>query len=199
MRILILFAHPKFSSSVVHRSLLRAAAGLDNVMLHDLYAAYPSFAIDVGREQKLLLDHDLIVLQHPFYWYSCPAIVKEWLDLVLENGWAYGPGGTRLAGKFLMSAVSTGGSAEAYARTGRNRFEVGELLAPFDQTAHLCGMGWLEPFVVHAGRRMPPGDLATHADAYRGLISALASGSADPRALIARNYALPDTFHHRAA
>lgn len=29
-------------------------------------------------------------MQHPFYWYSTPALLKEWQDLVLEHGWAYG-------------------------------------------------------------------------------------------------------------
>ena len=85
--------------------------GLEGVTIVDLYAEYPSLDIDVAREQQRLLAHDVIVLQHPFYWYSSPAIIKEWQDLVLENGWAYGPGGTRLAGRYLMSAISTGGSA----------------------------------------------------------------------------------------
>ena len=123
MKILVLFAHPKRQASVVQRAMLRSIDGLDGVTIADLYAEYPDFDIDVAREQQRLLDHDLIVLQHPFYWYSSPAILKEWQDLVLENGWAYGPGGTRLAGRFLMSAISTGGSEEAYRNEGRNRFE----------------------------------------------------------------------------
>src|SRR3954470_12910646 len=152
MKILILFAHPRLSSSVVQRALLDAVTDLENVTIRDLYAAYPDFEIDIDREQQELLSHDLIVLQHPFYWYSCPAIVKEWLDLVLENGWAYGPGGDRLHRKFMMSVVSTGGSDTAYQAGGLNRFEVTALLSPFDQTAYLCGLGWLEPFIVYQGR-----------------------------------------------
>ena len=88
MKLLILFAHPRSSASVVQRAMLRAIDGLDGVTLADLYAEYPDFDIDVAREQDRLLAHDLIVLQHPFYWYSSPAIIKEWQDLVLENGWA---------------------------------------------------------------------------------------------------------------
>ena len=96
----------------------------------------------------------MIVFQHPFYWYSTPAIVKEWQDLVLEHGWAYGSGGNQLRGKFRLNAISTGGPQEAYHGKGRNRFPVRKLLAPCDQTAYLCGMGWLAPFVVHAGRKL---------------------------------------------
>ena len=82
--------------------------------IHDLYEVYPTLSIDVKREQALLLEHDVIVFQHPFYWYSCPAILKEWQDLVLEHGWAYGVGGTQLRGKITLNAITTGGPAHAY-------------------------------------------------------------------------------------
>ncbi len=58
---------------------------------HDLYEAYPDFGIDVGREQERLPAHDVVVFQHPLFWYSTAAILQEWKDLVLEHGWAYGP------------------------------------------------------------------------------------------------------------
>ncbi len=131
MKILVLFAHPRLSASHVQRVLADVVRDLEDITFHDLYAAYPDFTIDVAHEQALLLEHDLIVLQHPFYWYSAPAIIKEWLDLVLELGWAYGPGGNKLSGKFLMNALSTGGVEAAYRRHGRNRFEIAELLSPY--------------------------------------------------------------------
>ena len=90
MKPLVLFAHPRLSSSVVQKAMLAAIAGLDGITVHDLYAAYPDFQIDVDREHGLLLAHDVIIFQHPFYWYSSPAIIKERLDIVLEYGWANG-------------------------------------------------------------------------------------------------------------
>ncbi|MDF7639407.1 NAD(P)H-dependent oxidoreductase [Lactobacillus sp. ESL0791] len=27
-------------------------------------------------------------MQFPFYWYSCPPLLKKWEDDVLEHGWA---------------------------------------------------------------------------------------------------------------
>jgi glutathione-regulated potassium-efflux system ancillary protein KefG len=194
MKILVLFAHPKRQASVVQRAMLRSIDGLDGVTIADLYAEYPDFDIDAAREQQRLLDHDLIVLQHPFYWYSSPAILKEWQDLVLENGWAYGPGGTRLAGRFLMSAISAGGSEEAYRNEGRNRFSVMELLAPFNQTAYLCSMAYLTPFVIYAGRRMASGNLSTSAEGYRDLIVGLRDGLIDPLGRLAPGFALPPAF-----
>ena len=43
----------------------------------------------------------MIVFQHPVYWYSSPAILKEYQDLVLEYGFAYGHDGHALDGKCL--------------------------------------------------------------------------------------------------
>ena len=193
-KILILFAHPRLSTSVVQRAMNHAAAGLENVTFHDLYAAYPDFLIDVKREQELLLSHDIFVFQHPFYWYSSPAIIKEWLDLVLENGWAYGTGGTALAGKYLMNAISTGGNRDAYRDQGRNRFPIEDLLRPFDQTAFLCGMAYLEPFIVYSGRHMDDGQLSGHAEKYRDLITGLRDGRVNPLKRIAEGHDLSPAF-----
>lgn len=115
-RILVLFAHPALQKSRANRSLLQAISDLEGVTLHDLYQTYPDQLIDIKREQALLAEHDLIVFQHPFYWYSCPAILKEWCDLVLEYGYAYGQEGTALHGKQWLSAITTGGHRNHTAR-----------------------------------------------------------------------------------
>jgi glutathione-regulated potassium-efflux system ancillary protein KefG len=198
MRILVLFAHPRLRQSVVQRALLAAISGLDDITVRDLYAEYPDLMIDPRREQRSLLAHDLLVLQPPFYWYSSPAVVKEWLDIVLEEGWAYGSGGDRLRGKFLLNALSTGGPQEAYHGKGRNRFPMRALLAPFDQTAYLCGMGWLEPFVVHAGRKLDPAALTERAERYRDLLLGLRDGRLDPHHHLADGYTLPPSFRRAA-
>lgn len=173
-RVLVLFAHPVLERSRVNRRLVEAIRGLDDVTIRDLYEEYPTLNIDVAREQADLLAHDVIVFQHPFYWYSCPAMLKEWQDLVLEHGWAYGVHGTQLRGKITLNAITTGGPAAAYQRTGYNRFTVRELLAPWDQTAHLCGMRFLAPFAVHSALRVAGDeDVAQSRGAYRRLIEAL--------------------------
>jgi len=178
----VLFAHPVLERSRVNAVLLDAIRDLPGVKVHDLYEEYPTLAIDVPREKELLVAHDVIVFQHPFYWYSAPAIVKEWQDLVLEHGWAYGEHGTALRGKLTFNAVTTGGPASAYQRGGYNRFTVRELLAPFDQTAHLCGMRFLPPFCVHASLLLDEErDVVPHARAYRRLLAAFVRGDVDPR------------------
>jgi glutathione-regulated potassium-efflux system ancillary protein KefG len=172
-RVLILFAHPALEKSRVNRRLAAAVSGLPGVTFHDLYEAYPDFDVDVKHEQRLLVEHDALVVQHPFYWYSTPALVKQWEDLVLEHGWAYGTGGTALRGKRWLSAVTTGGREAAYQVGGSNRFTVRQLLAPIDQTAHLCGMDFLPPFVVHGTHRLADSEVARAAEEYRAVVEAL--------------------------
>lgn len=173
-RILILFAHPALEKSWVNRQLIQAIQGLDSITFHDLYEQYPNFQIDVKFEQELLLAHDIIVFQHPFYWYSSPAILKEWQDLVLEHGFAYGHTGTALRGKKFLSAITTGGSEKAYCRQGYNHFSVRELLTPFEQTARLCGMEYLPPFVIQGTHQLrEPQQIAKHVDDYRSALIAL--------------------------
>ena len=87
-KILVLFAHPAFHKSRINIKLIDTIRDMEGVTINDLYETYPDFYIDVNREKQLLLDHDIIVWQHPFYWYSSPAILKEWMDLVLEHGFA---------------------------------------------------------------------------------------------------------------
>lgn len=153
--------------------------GLQGVTIQDLYEAYPEFDIDVRREQELLEAHDIIVLHHPFFWYSTPAILKQWQDLVLEHGWAYGRQGTALRAKKMLSVVTTGGREVAYQREGYNRFTMRELLAPIEQTARLCGMEYLPPFVVHGTHGMTRKEMEAHARDYRTTLEALRDGRLD--------------------
>ena len=178
-RVLVLFAHPALQKSRVNRRLVQAATEVDGVTVHDLYEAYPRFDIDPAREQGLLTEHDTVVWQFPFYWYSTPALLKEWQDLVLEHGWAYGREGRALRGKRLVVAVSTGGRESAYRPDGFNRFTVRQLLAPIEQTARLCGMAYLPPFVVHGTHAMTEEQIGRHAADYRRLLEALRDDRVD--------------------
>jgi len=179
-KVLVLFAHPRTDRSEVNIVLAEAARELEGVTVVDLYAEYPTFEIDVDREQQRLLDHDVIVFQHPVYWYSCPALLKEWQDLVLEHGFAYGEGGTALEGKTLLNAVSAGARREVYSRDGGYANELKELFAPFEQTAKLCHMRYLPPFALYAAGHAADEDrLTNHVRAYRVLLDALINGRLD--------------------
>ena len=178
-KVLVLFAHPALQRSRVNRRLVEAVTSLEGVTLHDLYERYPDFDIDVAGEQQLLLDHEVVVLQHPFFWYSVPALLKEWIDLVLQHGWAFGREGTALQGKTLLSAISAGGSEDTYQPGGHNRYTVRQLLAPVELTARLCGMIPLAPFVVYGTHDLIDAAISDHASRYRELVTALRDGTLD--------------------
>ena len=171
--VLVLFAHPALEKSRANRQLVRAPQRLEGVTFHDLYETYPEFDVDPEREQALLLEHDVIVMQHPMYWYSTPAILKQWADLVLEHGWAYGKGGDALAGKRFISAITTGGPESSYQHDGFHGRTIIELLAPLAQTAKLCKMVCLPPFVTFGTHRMDETEVERHVLEYEKLLVAL--------------------------
>lgn len=187
-KILILFAHPALEKSRIHAGLLRSIKGLPGVTLHDLYEMYPDMDIDVDREQRLLLQHDIILFQHPFYWYSAPAIVKQWQDLVLEHGWAYGLTGTALKGKQMGNVISAGGSQQSYTPEGHHGYTIHDFLLPFRQTASLCNMQYLPPFVIHGTHRIENKDVPFCCKTYRQVLEGLRDGQFTPEALAGTSY-----------
>lgn len=148
-KILVLFAHPALQKSVANKPLFNAIQDLDGVTSHDLYEYYPDGFIDIKKEQQQLTEHDIIVFQFPLYWYSSPAILKDWQDLVLEHGFAYGDNGNQLAGKHLMLAVTAGGSENSYSSDGYNQHDIETFLLPFSQMSRICKMNYLPPFITH--------------------------------------------------
>lgn len=169
--------HPNLAGSVVNRALAGAVAELDDVLVRNMYAQYPDYAIDVEAEHELIEGADAVVLQFPLYWYSTPSLMKKWLDDILTEGWAYGEGGTRLRGKKVMLALSaevdekyycTGGGLE-----GAVGFEISQLLSPLEATMRFVGMEWLTPFrtfgTMHISKERVAERAREYADAVREL------------------------------
>ncbi|MCG6235832.1 NAD(P)H-dependent oxidoreductase [Vibrio furnissii] len=179
-RILILYAHPCQHKSEVNSRLFKAARYAHNVTLVDLYGEYPTFNIDVDKEQQRLLEHDVIIFQFPMYWYSTPSILKEWQDLVLEYGFAYGQDGEALHGKTLLCITSAGGKSESYQASGYNRYSVRELLRPIEQMAAMTGMNYLAPLVLFDARSACDDErLDAHIKRYMQVLQALSDNTID--------------------
>jgi glutathione-regulated potassium-efflux system ancillary protein KefG len=149
------------------------------ITFHDLYEEYPDFNINVELEKQLLLDHDIIIWHHPFYWYSCPPLFKQWIDMVLEPGWAYGPGGTALTGKKVIQVITAGGPDSAYQPEGKNQNSIHTFLAPFRQTVRLCHMEYLPPFVIHGTHRLSDTEIEDYGKLYAKLYDQLLSDKPD--------------------
>ena len=166
--------------SRANEQLARVAGETGGVTFVDLYAEYPRFKIDVETEQDRLLTHDAIIFQFPLFWYSTPALLKEWQDLVLEYGFAYGEGGDRIAGKLFLPVITAGGPQEFYRTGGRNNYSLRDLLRPLEQTANLCGLNFVPPYTLFAALRATDDDrLHRHADGYARLLKALRNGTLD--------------------
>ena len=164
--ICVLAAHPNWRESRVNRHLLEAARRMPAVQVRDLYAAYPDYDIDVPREQEAAQSATLVVLLHPIQWYSMPALMKLWLDEVLQHGWAYGHQGTALQGKDLWLVATTGGAETSYHPQGYNRYFFDAFLPPYEQTAALCGMRFLPPLLLHGAHRATAAEVDAHVQVF---------------------------------
>lgn len=183
-RILVIAAHPHLGDSRVTRTLIdaaRAAAaeGAD-IAVRELYALYPDYLIDTAAEQAALREAALLVWLHPIHWYGMPPLMKLWLDEVFAFGWAYGPGGTALAGRDLWLVCSTGGSAESYQPAGHNRHAFEAFLPPYAQAAALVGLRFLPPQVLHGAHQADGAAVSAFAQGFVARLRSWPEASAWP-------------------
>lgn len=135
--------HPQIEDSSTQQ-FLKVAADLPQVTWHPL----TTFDLSVADEQKLIGQADRIVLQFPLYWYSAPAILKNWLDLVITRHFAYPEAMGSLVGKELGIAVSLGSPARHFTAGASENVSISQLMVPFQALAHKLQMTFLPTFVV---------------------------------------------------
>jgi NAD(P)H dehydrogenase (quinone) len=140
------------------------ADGWDPILVDDA-------GCDVEAEQAKLCRADLVVLQFPLWWYGMPAILKGWVDRVLQSGFAfdvidpttgrsrkYGDGG--LVGRRALAVVTAGdrpGSLEPRGISG----SIEDVLWPLlHGTFWYTGMEALRPHLVAQARDVGPDRLA---------------------------------------
>ncbi len=187
-KILILFFHPLFEKSSAHKILVRNIPKSENITFHDVYEEYPNFDIDIKREQLLLSQHDIIIWQHPIYWYNCPALMKQWIDMVLVYDWAYGKNGKELKDKLIFQVITTGGKKESYSKTAYNGNTISSFLTSFNQTAKVCNMKYLPPFVVHGTYKMTKISYNKIGFSYNHLLKYLEKNSLDANEIVSYDY-----------
>ena len=171
--ICLIYAHPYPDRSRGNRVLLSAVRELPGLELRSLYDLYPDFGIDAAEEQAALRRADVIVLQHPLYWYSVPGLLKHWFDKVLTRGFAYGPGGRELLNKRCLWVTTTGGEPDDYAHGSEHARPFADYVPVIEQTARFCGMRWEEPLIIHGVHRVSEHTLDEIARDYRGRLAAL--------------------------
>lgn len=153
MKNLLILTHPNLQQSFSNKKIVEALQGIANLKIRNLNNDYPNFIIDVEKEQADLLSHDRVILQFPMFWYSTPALLKEWLDAVLTPGFAYSYGNNsedfKLQGKKLLLSITAAGPQNAYQGGAVNLSTVEELFIPLNRTAHYCRMDFETPVVSH--------------------------------------------------
>jgi glutathione-regulated potassium-efflux system ancillary protein KefF len=184
--ICVIHAHPYPGRSRVNRALATALRTIPDLELRPLYELYPDFDIDVAAEQQALTRARLVVWMHPLFWYSVPALLKHWFDKVLAWGFAYGDGGTALAGKHCLWVPTTGGEADTFAPGGKHALPFASFAAPIEQTARYCGMRWEPPHVVHGESLADAAALAVQADALAARLATFRTRAIAAPAEVAR-------------
>lgn len=159
--VLVIAAHPDLKRSVINKNLLNSLGG-QGIGVIDLYQRYGESTFHglpealLAQDRLKLVEAKAVVLQFPFYWYSMPSLLKQWLDDILLNGWAHHGGieGKQyaLAGKPLLIALTTGGAERSYGPAGYNMHFMSDFMPSFVQMARTCRMHFVEPFYAHADK-----------------------------------------------
>ncbi|RDU70601.1 NAD(P)H-dependent oxidoreductase [Helicobacter brantae] len=149
---LIIFNHPNFENSVFNRALLERAKKQENVLVRHLDAIYGSDTkgFDIQKEQELLVEYERIIFQFPIHWFSTPAMLKAYQDMVFSYGFAFGQSGDKLVDKEFKAVLTIGSTQEAYQAGGWNDKSINEILSPLQTTARFCGMIYTRAFTIYS-------------------------------------------------
>lgn len=158
-KVLVLLSHPYLETSNTHKTISTKLATLPGVTVRhidELPTLNGHYATKV--EQDLWDLADTIVLEFPLYWYHSPASLKQYLDDVLTDDWAY-QNEYRLEGKNLVVLTTTGGIEDLYASGGEHGYAISEILTPYKSLASFTKMNYLPELVIYAANFMPAEEL----------------------------------------
>ena len=137
MKTLVIVAHPQLANSSTESFLKAAADNENNVMWHELKTPF-----DISQEQELLKSATRIIFQFPLYWYSAPAILKQWLDEVWNSQLT---SSYLLKGRELGIVTTVAHSASAFQPGASQGYTIAEILRPYQALAHAMEMKYLPP------------------------------------------------------
>ena len=147
---LIILGHPAFEKSFANKTIIEELKKSNlNLEIRNLQKLYPDYDIDIQAEQDVLLRHQSIVFQYPFYWYNMPAILKHWFDRVLTYNFAYGTKGDKLKNKNFIPSFTVGAPEKEYQTLREHHFRVHEFCKNLEQTAYYTQMHYRDPVYFH--------------------------------------------------
>ncbi len=166
----LFLAHPDFTKSRFNATLIKEVKeNAKDVKIIDLYEVHGKTSfnepINIEEDKAILAGADKIILQFPVQWYGMPAMMKGWIDAILQYGWAYATPNPALKGKTLAIAVTTGSGEADYSPEGAKKHFLKDFLMNFESTAEFCGMHFGGIFAVQ-GRQMTDEELKQKAKQY---------------------------------
>jgi len=147
---LIIIGHPYYNNSVANKAIVEELKKSKlNIEIRNLAELYPDFKIDVKQEQEAILRHQSIIIQYPLFWYNMPAILKHWIDVVFDYGFAYGSSGYKMEGKNFIPSFTVGGPEDQYNTLGDHHFKIFEFTKNLEQTAYFTKMKYIDAVYFH--------------------------------------------------
>ncbi len=158
-KVLVLLSHPYLESSNVHRNLSQRLSKIENVTVRHIdQLPTKNTHFDAKTEQALWDEADTIILEFPMYWYHSPASLKQYLDDVLTEDWAF-QNAYALEGKQLMVLTTTGGVESEYSANGEHGFDLSSVLTPYKSTASFTKMKYIPELVIYAANFLTESEL----------------------------------------
>ena len=133
MNTLIINGHPNYDQSNLNKKIVEWISQEQKVDVINIKELYPDFKINVKIEQERLLKYDKIILQFPIYWYSTPAIIKQYIDDVFAYGYAHGTE-YKLEGKEIVLSSTTPSPQNAYKIDGLKEMTIEQMFLPIVKT-----------------------------------------------------------------
>jgi len=176
---LVVVIHSDLENSLINQRWIEELNKYpEKYKIHDLHKLYPDEKIDVEKEQQLLEAHDQIVFQFPLYWFNCPPFFKKWLDVVLTHGWAYGKGSPyKLNNKKIALGITAGINEEDYRESGRYKYTLKQLTAPFEITFNYVKADYRSVFAFYGAEHHATSDrIERNAQDYISFIEGVRRG-----------------------
>lgn len=165
MKTLVIYGHPDYQNSFANKTILEEfQKNVPDAEIRNIVELYPDGKIDIETEQKKLLDADVLIFEFPFWWYSCPSAMHNYLEKVFTRGFAYGEGGQALQETKFILSFTTGGNREAYTKDGYQHYDIRDFMPQFIAMANLTGMKLADTIVSYGMVILDPDDKVHNSD-----------------------------------
>ena len=132
----------------------------DYKMHQKIAAERNSFAPAIRESQRLLTESNVVIFQFPLWWFSMPAILKNWIDKTFAFDFAYNGRKNRwfsngpFREKRAMLSVTTSGPQGTYTDQGING-DIERVLWPIHNgILNFTGFRVLRPFIFWSSDKL---------------------------------------------